>query len=40
MKETDPRHNDEHAARDVDGDEVVGELALEHKVHGQATVLS
>ena len=40
MKETDPRHNDEHAARDVDGDEVIRELPLEHQVHGQAAVLS
>ena len=38
--EGDPGHDDEHAARDVDGDEIVGELALEHKVNGQATVFS
>ena len=40
MKETDPRHNDEHAARDVDGDEVIRELPLEHEIHRQATVFS
>ena len=37
---TDPGYNDKHAARDVDGDEVVGELTLEHQVHRQAAVLS
>ena len=38
--EVDPGHDDEHAAGDVDGDEVVGELPLEHQVHRQATVFS
>ena len=38
--EVDPGHDDEHAAGHVDGDEVVGELALEHEVHGEAAVLS
>ena len=33
-----PRHNDEHAAGDVDGDQVVGELALEYKLNLQAAV--
>ncbi len=37
--EVDPRDNDQHAARDVDGNEVVGELSLEHQVHCQAAVL-
>ena len=37
--EVDPGDDDEHAAGDVDGDEVVGELALEHQVHGEAAVL-
>ncbi len=37
--EVDPWDNDQHAARDVDGDEVVGELSLEHQVHRQAAVL-
>ena len=38
--EVDPGHDDKHAAGHVDGDEVVGELALEHKVYGEATVLA
>ena len=38
--EVDPGHDDEHAAGHVDGDEVVGELALEHKVHREAAVLA
>ena len=38
--EVDPGHDDEHAAGHVDGDEVVGELALEHEVHGEAAVLA
>ena len=29
----DPGHDDQHTAGDVDGDEVVGELPLEHQVH-------
>ena len=33
-----PRHNDEHAAGDVDGDQVVGELTLEYKLNLQAAV--
>ena len=35
-----PGHDDEHAARHVDGDHVVGELPLEHQVHRQAAVLT
>ena len=31
--EVDPGHDDEHAAGHVDGDEVVGELSLEHQVN-------
>ncbi len=38
--ERDPRDDDEHAARHVDGDQVVGELALEDQLHLQAAVLS
>ena len=37
--EVDPGHDDEHAARHVDRDQVVGELSLEHQVHRQAAVL-
>ena len=33
-----PRDNDEHAAGDVDGDQVVGELTLEYKLNLQAAV--
>lgn len=35
-----PRHDDQHAARDVDLDQVVTELALEQQVHFQAAVLA
>lgn len=35
-----PRHDDQHAARDVDLDQVVTELALEQQVHLQAAVLA
>ena len=38
--EIDPGHDHEHAAGHVDGDEVVGELALEDEVHGEAAVLA
>ena len=38
--EVDPGHDDEHAAGHIDGDEVVGELPLEHQVHRQAAVLT
>ncbi len=38
--EIDPGHDDEHAAGHIDGDEVVGELALENEVHSEAAVLS
>ena len=31
--EADPGHDDQHAARDVDGDQVVGELPLEDQLH-------
>ena len=37
--EGDPGHDDEHAARDVDGDQVVGELPLEDQLHLEAAVL-
>ena len=35
-----PGHDDQHAARNVDLDQVVGELALEQQVHLQARVLA
>ena len=35
-----PGDYDEHAAGHVDGEQVVGELALERQVHRQATVLT
>ncbi len=38
--EGDPGDDDQHAARHVDGDQVVGELALEDQLHLQAAVLS
>ena len=38
--EIDPGHDDKHAAGHVDGDEVVGELPLEHQVHREAAVLA
>ena len=38
--EGDPGHDDEHAARDVDGDEIVGELSLEDELHLETAVLS
>ena len=38
--EVDPGDDDEHAARHVDRDQVVGELPLEHQVHRQAAVLT
>jgi hypothetical protein len=38
--EADPRHDDQHAAGDVDLDQVVRELPLEQQVHLQATVLA
>jgi len=38
--EADPRHDDQHAAGDVDLDQVVRELSLEQQVHLQATVLA
>ena len=38
--EVDPGHDDQHAARDVDGDQVVGKLSLEYQVNRQAGVLA
>ena len=38
--EVDPGDDDEHTAGDVDGDQVVGELSLEHQVHRQTAVLA
>ena len=38
--EADPRDDDEHAAGDVDGDQVVGELPLEDQLHLQAAVFT
>lgn len=38
--EADPRHDHQHAARDVDLDQVVRKLALEQQVHLQTTVLA
>ena len=40
MKKAHPRHNDQHTAGDVDGDQVVGELTLEYKLNLQAAVFS
>ena len=37
--EVDPGHDDEHAGGHVDGEEVVGELPLEHQHHLEAAVL-
>ena len=37
--EGDPGDNDQHAAGDVDGDEIVGELPLEDQLHLEAAVL-
>ena len=36
--EADPGHYDQHAGGDVDGEEVVGELPLEHQDHLEAAV--
>ena len=36
--EADPRYDDQHAARDVVLDQVVGKLSLEHEVHLQAAI--
>lgn len=38
--EADPRHDHEHAARDVDGEQVVGEFALKCQVDREAAVLA
>ena len=38
--EADPGHDDQHAARDVDCQQVVGELPLKRQVHSQAAVLA
>ena len=38
--EADPGDDDEHAAGNVDGDQVVGELPLEDQVDGEAAVLA
>ena len=38
--EADPGDDDEHAAGHVDGDQVVGELALENQLNFQTTVFS
>ncbi len=38
--EADPGDDDEHAAGDVDGEQVVGELPLEGEVHSQAAVFA
>ena len=38
--EGDPGHDDQHAARYIDSEEVVGELTLKRQVHSQAAVLS
>ena len=35
-----PGHDDQHAARDVDLDQVVGELALEQQVHLQTRIFA
>ena len=34
----DPRNDDQHASRYVNGDEIVGELPLENQVDGKAAV--
>ena len=36
--EADPGHDDQHAGGDIDGEEVVGELPLEHQHHLEAAV--
>ena len=38
--EADPRHDHEHAAGDVDGEQVVGKLAFECQVDSETTVLA
>ena len=38
--EADPGDDDEHAAGDVDRQQVVGELPLKGEVHGEAAVLA
>ena len=38
--EADPGHDHQHAARHVDGDQVVGELPLEDELHLQAAVFT
>jgi hypothetical protein len=30
---THPRHNHQHATRNVDGEHIIGELALENQLH-------
>ena len=37
---TNPRYDDEHTAGDIDCDEVVRELTLEHKINRKAAVFS
>ena len=38
--EVDPGDDDEHTAGDIDCDEVVRELTLEHKINRKAAVFS
>jgi hypothetical protein len=38
--EAEPRHNDEHAGGNIDGEQVVGELSLQGQLHLQAAVLA
>ena len=38
--EGDPGHDDEHAGRDVDCEQVVGELSLEHEDNLETAVLA
>ena len=38
--EANPWHDDEHAARDVDGEQVIGKLTLKCQVDGEAAVLA
>ena len=38
--EGNPRHDDQHAARDVDGQQVIRELSLEQQVHSQAGIFT
>ena len=38
--EADPRHDDQHATGNIDGDKVVGELTLEDELNLQAAVFT